>query len=66
MDGGEIRDLVVKLVESLKSDTRQLAVGDVMKRAFGPEGAFEGKMVEKSEVVKAVKEVLTGNSSLRL
>jgi len=34
-----------------------------MKRAFGSEGAFEGKMVEKSEVVKAVKEVLTENSS---
>jgi hypothetical protein len=49
-------------VESLKSDSKQLAVGDVMKRAFGPEGAFEGKMVEKREVVNAVKEVLSGNS----
>jgi uncharacterized protein len=63
MDAGEIRDIVVKLVESLRSDSKQLAVGIVMKRAFGPEGAFEGKMVEKSEVVKAVKEVLSGNSS---
>ena len=62
MDAGEIHDLVVRLVESLRSDSRQLAVGDVMKRAFGPEGTFEGKMVEKSEVVKAVKEVLSGNS----
>ena len=62
MGAGEIRDLVVKLVESLRSDSRQLAVGDVMKRAFGPEGVFEGKMVEKSEVAKAVKEVLSGNS----
>lgn len=62
MDAGEIRDLVIKLAESLRSDSKQLAVGDVMKRAFGPEGAFEGKMVEKREVVKAVKEVLSGNT----
>ena len=62
MDSGEIRDLVIKLVESLRSDSRQLSMGDVMKRAFGPEGAFEGKMVEKKEVVKTVKEVLSGNS----
>ena len=30
MDAGEIRGLVIKLVESLRSDSRQLAVGDVM------------------------------------
>lgn len=66
MDAGQIRDVVVKLVESLRSDSRQLAMGDVMKRTFGPEGAFEGKMVEKSEVVKVVKEVLSGSSSKTL
>lgn len=61
IDEMEIRKTVTKLVESLRSDSRKLAMGDVMKRAFGPDGAFEGKMVEKSEVVKVIKEVLSGN-----
>lgn len=63
MGAEEIRDLVEKLVESLRSDSKQLVIGDVMKRAFGPEGIFEGKMVEKGEVVKAVKKVLSGNTT---
>lgn len=62
MDGAEVRNIVTKLVESLRADGRKFAMGDIMKRAFGPEGAFEGKMVEKSEVSKVIKEILSRKS----
>jgi len=60
MDEADIRRMVTNLVESVRSDSRKAAMGDVMKRAFGPGGAFEGKMVEKSDVVKAIKDILSG------
>jgi len=60
MDETDIRRTVTNLVESVRSDSRKITMGDVMKRAFGPGGAFEGKMVEKSEVVKAIKDMLSG------
>jgi len=60
MGEAEIRQMVTNLVESVKSDGRKVAMGDVMKRAFGPGGAFEGKMVEKTEVVRVIKDMLSG------
>lgn len=61
IDEAEIRERATQLVEGLRSDGRKLAIGDVMRRAFGPDGAFEGKMMEKRAVVKAIKEVLSGS-----
>lgn len=57
----EIRSIVCKAVEDMKSSGAKLAMGDVLKRLLAPGGDFEGKPVEKSEVAKVVKEVLAGS-----
>ncbi|KAE8447811.1 hypothetical protein EG329_010205 [Mollisiaceae sp. DMI_Dod_QoI] len=53
----EIRDAVGKVVEGLRSEGSKLAMGDVLKRVFGPEVLGE-KPVEKGDVARIVKEML--------
>jgi hypothetical protein len=60
MGRNEIRDVVKKTMEEIRSDGRQVALGDVMKRVTGPGGKLEGKMVEKSTVVSVIKEEIGG------
>ncbi|KAF2403357.1 GatB/YqeY domain-containing protein [Trichodelitschia bisporula] len=54
----EIRDAVKATVESLRTEGKKLALGDVMKRAIGPGGVLEGKPVEKPLVARIIKEEL--------
>lgn len=54
----EIRHVVSKVVNEMKSGGAKAAMGDVLKKLLGPGGSFEGKPVEKAEVAKVVKEVL--------
>lgn len=57
----DVRDVVMKVVDDLKSQQpgAKLNMGEVLKRLLGPGGSLDGKPVEKSEVAKIVKEVLT-------
>ncbi|KAL1301991.1 hypothetical protein AAFC00_002445 [Neodothiora populina] len=54
----EIRNVVVSAIKVLQEQGKKLNQGEIMKSLLGPNGAFEGKNVEKAEVAKVVKEVL--------
>ena len=58
MGSSEIRDTVAKVLEEMKSSGSRVTMGDVSKRLFAPGGDFDGKPVEKSEVIKALKDLL--------
>ena len=60
---GEIEEGVRSVIEGVRSDGRKLALGDVVKRALGPGGVFEGKMVEKGEVVRVIKASLEATAT---
>ena len=51
----EIQEKVKDILEQFKASGTEPALGNVMKKCFGPGGAFEGRMVEKQAVVKAIK-----------
>ncbi|KUJ06276.1 uncharacterized protein LY89DRAFT_692614 [Mollisia scopiformis] len=53
----EIRAAVAGVVEGLRSEGGKLAMGDVLKRVFGPE-VLGDKPVEKGDVARIVKEIL--------
>ena len=60
MSADDIRDVVFEAVEEAKSQqTGKLNMGDVLKRLLGPGGSLDGKPVERAEVARIVKEVLT-------
>jgi uncharacterized protein YqeY len=59
IDVEEIRSSVKGVIEELHSDGKKLVMGDVLKKTIGPGGALEGKMVDKSEVARIVKEELS-------
>lgn len=56
MSKDDIREVVKQTMEEIRSDGRQIALGDVMKRVTGPGGKLEGRMVEKSAVVSVIRE----------
>lgn len=53
----EIREAVEKVVEGIKGEGGKLAMGNVLKRVFGPE-VLGDKPVEKGDVARIVKEML--------
>jgi uncharacterized protein len=59
----DIRIAIAEVVGNLRSDGKQLTVGDVMKRTMGPSGALHSKIVEKSVVARIAKEVLAEKTS---
>ena len=60
MSNNEIRDEVMKVVEEVKAQQpAKINMGDVLKRLLSPGGSLDGKPVERSEVARIVKEVLT-------
>lgn len=60
MSNDDIRDVVMEVVEDLKAQqTGKLNMGDVLKKLLAPGGRLDGKPVERSEVARLVKEVLT-------
>ncbi|KAK6396926.1 hypothetical protein LTR65_007424 [Meristemomyces frigidus] len=55
----DIRDAVSKVVGEVKAAAAgKVNMGDVLKKLLAPGGSLDGKPVEKSQVAKAVKEVL--------
>jgi hypothetical protein len=60
MSKDDIRDVVIKTVDETKGQSDgKINMGDVLKKLLGPGGSLEGKPVERSEVARIVKEVLT-------
>lgn len=57
----DIRDVVMKVVEDAKGaqSVGKLNMGDVLKKLLGPGGSLEGKPVDRSQVARIVKQVLT-------
>lgn len=54
----DIRDAVSKVVEAVKGEGAKADVGTVLKRVLGEGGSLAGKLVERGEVAKIVKELL--------
>ena len=60
MSEDDIRDVVMKVVDEVKAQqSGKINMGDVLKRLLAPGGSLDGKPVERSEVARIVKEVLT-------
>ena len=55
----QIREIVGRAVEEMKSSGAKMTMGDVSKRLLAPGGDFDGKSVERSEVARVVKELLS-------
>lgn len=58
MDGNEIKAIVTRAVNEMKSNGGKVMMGDVLKRLLAAGGDFDGKPVEKAEVAVAVKQAL--------
>ena len=60
MSEDEIRNAVIKAVnETKKQPGGQVNMGNVLKSLLGPGGSLDGKPVERSEVARIAKYVLT-------
>lgn len=62
MSSDDIRDMVIKTVEDTKAQQTtpgKINMGDVLKKLLAPGGSLDGKPVERAEVARIVKEVLT-------
>jgi len=63
LDVEEVRSAVKSVMDSIRSDGRTLAMGDVLKRTLGPGGALEGRPIQKGEVARIVKEEMSTGAS---
>lgn len=62
MSDDDIRDVVIRAVEEAKAKQTtpgKINMGDVLKKLLAPGGTLDGKPVERAEVARIVKEVLT-------
>ena len=58
----DIRDAVMKTVDEAKAQQSapgKINMGDILKRLLAPGGILDGKPVDRAEVARIVKEVLT-------
>ena len=55
----EVRNVVMKAIEDIKTAGGKLAAGEVMKKVLAPEACFEGKNLDKAMVAKIVKELIS-------
>jgi uncharacterized protein len=56
MSDDEIRQIISGIVEQVQKEGNELVTSNIMKKCFGPDGAFEGRMVERQAVARLVKE----------
>jgi uncharacterized protein YqeY len=63
IDVEEIKMAVRQVIDELRSESKRLSTGDVLKRTIGPGGVLEGKMVDKSEVARIVKEAISAETA---
>ena len=54
----EIQQSITRIVEQLQKEGKEVVTGNILKKCFGPGGAFEGRMVEKQTVARLVKEAV--------
>lgn len=54
----EIQQVITRVVEQLQKEGKEVVTGNILKKCFGPGGAFEGRMVEKQTVARLVKEAV--------
>jgi hypothetical protein len=62
MSNDDIRDIVIETVEDAKAQQPapgKINMGDILKKLLAPGGTLDGKPVERAEVARIVKEVLT-------
>jgi len=57
MPEDEIRSVVEAIVAELKKDVQPVSAGNILKKAFGPGGKFDGRIVEKGIVARIAKEL---------
>lgn len=55
----EIKRVVTERIQYLKSEGMKLDIGSVTKALLGPGGDFDGKPVERGDVAKEIKAVLS-------
>lgn len=55
----EVRNVVMKAIEDIKTAGGKLAAGEVMKKVLASEACFEGKNLDKAMVAKIVKELIS-------
>jgi uncharacterized protein YqeY len=63
IDVEEIRTSIKQVIEGMRSESKKLTTGDVLKKTIGPGGVLEGKMVDKSEVARIVKEAISAETA---
>lgn len=60
MSEDDMREVVIKEVDEVKAQqSGKINMGDVLKSLLAPGGSLDGRPVEKSQVARIVKEVLT-------
>lgn len=59
---GEMRTIVTETINTLKESGTKLAEGNVLKALFSKDGPFDGKPVNRSDVVQLVKKVLSASN----
>jgi uncharacterized protein len=58
MGDDEIQETVKDILNHLKDNNTEATLSNIMKKCFGPAGAFEGRMVEKQAVVRIIKAIV--------
>jgi len=58
IDVEEVRRAVKSVIGSLRGEGKKVNLGEVLKAALGPGSVLEGRPVQKSEVVRVIKDEL--------
>lgn len=61
MSDDDVREIVVRAVDEAKAEQPigKVNMGEILKKLLSPGGSFDGKPVDRKEVSKIVKDVLT-------
>lgn len=61
MSDDDVREIVMKVVDEVKAEqpAGKVNMGDILKKLLSPGGSFDGRPVDRKEVSRIVKDVLT-------
>lgn len=62
MGAEEVKDIVAKAIEEMKNAGAKMSAGDVMKRLLAPGGELDGKPVEKAQVARFAKDLVSAQN----
>lgn len=62
MGADEVKDIVAKAIEDMKSAGAKMSAGDLMKRLLAPGGELDGKPVEKAQVARLAKDLIAAQN----